>query len=60
MTMLGNLFPGISQSNRRVLLTKDHYIVINIAEGMCNSDQNTELVEAQILQGVVAEEVGIY
>lgn len=46
MTMLGKLFPGVSQFNMRVLLTKDHYIVINTTEGMCKSDRNTEQVEA--------------
>ena len=57
MTMLGKLFPGISQFNMRVLLTKDHYIVINTAEGMCKGDRNTEQVEARILQGIVTEKV---
>ena len=49
MTKLGKLFPKGYQSNMRVLLTQDHYIVTNVAEHMCKSDRNTELTGGHIL-----------
>lgn len=59
MTKSGKVFPWGYQLNEGVLLTKDHYIVINVAERMCKSDRNTEHAGAHIFQGIVTAEVNI-